>query len=166
MNGPWLTAAAARLGCADLEQHPRKQGLRVKHVDLFARVLQLLEAKGHLDADADQQADQGAAGQKVRQESQPQNGGQHQHRRDQEGRKGEHRQQQGVEIRDHRGLGDAGLAHHLGNGQGSQGDARQPITQQGSAGERTYRLKKKRIESPPAIGSRSRSWGHKRMGEG
>jgi hypothetical protein len=32
-----------------VEQHLRKQGLRVKHVDLFELVLQLLEAKGYLD---------------------------------------------------------------------------------------------------------------------
>ena len=32
------------------EQFLRKQGLRVKHVDLFELVLQLLEAKGYLDA--------------------------------------------------------------------------------------------------------------------
>jgi hypothetical protein len=31
------------------EQFLRKQGLRVKHVDLFELVLQLLEAKGYLD---------------------------------------------------------------------------------------------------------------------
>ena len=29
-----------------MEQHLRKQGLRVKHVDLFELVLQLLESKG------------------------------------------------------------------------------------------------------------------------
>jgi hypothetical protein len=32
-----------------VEQHLRKQGLRVKHVDLFELVLQLLESKGYLD---------------------------------------------------------------------------------------------------------------------
>lgn len=32
-----------------VEQHLRKQGLRVKHVDLFELVLQLLEAKSYLD---------------------------------------------------------------------------------------------------------------------
>jgi hypothetical protein len=38
-----------RLVVRGVEQHLRKQGLRVKHVDLFALVLQLLEAKGYLD---------------------------------------------------------------------------------------------------------------------
>ena len=32
-----------------VEQHLRKQGLRMKHVDLFELVLKLLEAKGYLD---------------------------------------------------------------------------------------------------------------------
>ena len=32
-----------------MEQHLRKQGLRVKQVDLFELVLQLLEAKGYLE---------------------------------------------------------------------------------------------------------------------
>ncbi len=32
-----------------VEQHLRKQGLRVRHVDLFELVLQLMEAKGYLD---------------------------------------------------------------------------------------------------------------------
>jgi hypothetical protein len=38
-----------RLVVRGVEQHLRKQGLRVKHVDLFELVLQLLEAKGYLD---------------------------------------------------------------------------------------------------------------------
>jgi hypothetical protein len=38
-----------RLVVRGVEQHLRKQGLRVKHVDLFELVLQLLESKGYLD---------------------------------------------------------------------------------------------------------------------
>jgi hypothetical protein len=38
-----------RLMVRGVEQHLRKQGLRVKHVDLFELVLKLLEAKGYLD---------------------------------------------------------------------------------------------------------------------
>jgi hypothetical protein len=38
-----------RLVVRGVEQHLRKQGLRVKHVDLFELVLQLLEAKDYLD---------------------------------------------------------------------------------------------------------------------
>jgi hypothetical protein len=38
-----------RLVVRGVEQHLRKQGLRVKHVDLFEMVLQLLDAKGYLD---------------------------------------------------------------------------------------------------------------------
>ncbi len=38
-----------RLVVRGVEQHLRKQGLRVKHVDLFELVLRLLEAKGYLD---------------------------------------------------------------------------------------------------------------------
>jgi hypothetical protein len=38
-----------RLVVRGVEQHLRKQGLRVNHVDLFELVLKLLEAKGYLD---------------------------------------------------------------------------------------------------------------------
>jgi hypothetical protein len=38
-----------RVAVKGAEQFLRKQGLRVKHVDLFELVLQLLEAKGYLD---------------------------------------------------------------------------------------------------------------------